>query len=156
MLSSDRNRVAVLGMDYEQENCLERRVYNQQRCGIRAVGACLENFGVRKTYHECSLAEPGPSRGRRRPGELPIRHLFSLQEFLSDCRILLRHVCAAYAFFVVFDLCVCNRSKMQPVQPGINCTVRTQRVNDFGTSPKVRARSLWLGLGTRAEARGYG
>ena len=41
-------------------------------------------------------------------------------------------------FFVVSDLCVCNRSKMQPVQPGINCTVRTQRVNDYGTSPKVR------------------
>ena len=34
-----------------------------------------------------SLAEPRLLGGRRRPGELPIRHLFSLQEFLQTNQI---------------------------------------------------------------------
>ena len=79
-------------------------------------------------------------RGRS-PGELPVRHLFSLAGIpanRSDCK----NFCC-----LVYDWCVPQIQDAASAVRDQLCTVRTQRVNDFGISPKVR-------LETRAKARG--
>ena len=56
-----------------------------------------------------SLAEPRLLRGPGGEGlaYTPLVLVAGIPANQSDCRIYLRHVCAAYAFFVVSDLCVC-------------------------------------------------